>query len=118
MIAREAVWLQADPNAGVNLLAAQARFPVVAPEEMAADFASGESSSALRGHLAARIGNYGTGSVRMFKQCLLQQQGRQQQAAATKQTVSYSGWAEGKKKSEGVCVRQLGRTNTHTLGGG
>ena len=52
----------ADAGAGPNLLAAQARFPVVAPEEMTADFANGQSASAIRDHLAARIGNFGSGA--------------------------------------------------------
>ncbi len=53
----------ADPNAGVNLVAAQARFPVTSAEEMKSDtFESNSSNDEIRAHLAARIGNYGIGT--------------------------------------------------------
>ncbi len=51
----------ADPDAGPNLPAAQARFPVTSAEEMRSNFLTGETNAALREHLAARIGNYGAG---------------------------------------------------------
>lgn len=55
-------YLQADANAGDNLAAAQARFPVTSAEEMrGTTFESGNSNTAVRDHLAARIGNYGDG---------------------------------------------------------
>jgi cytochrome c peroxidase len=52
----------ADSNAGPNLLAAQARFPVLAPGEMLGTGFPGMSNSQVRAHLAARIGNYGSGA--------------------------------------------------------
>jgi cytochrome c peroxidase len=53
----------ADPAAGPNLPAAQARFPIVAPTEMKGPAAfPGMTDNALRAHLAARIGDYGTGT--------------------------------------------------------
>ena len=51
-----------DQNAGPNLTAAQARFPVTSPEEMqSTQFEAGASNEVIRDHLAARIGNYGEG---------------------------------------------------------
>ena len=53
---------QADNNAGRNLAAAQARFPVTSADEMRGfTFESGENNQSVRDHLAARIGNYGEG---------------------------------------------------------
>jgi cytochrome c peroxidase len=52
----------ADPKAGANLVAAQARFPVVGPEEMLGTGFPGMSDEQVRSHLAARIGNYGSGT--------------------------------------------------------
>lgn len=51
---------EADPNAGVNLSEAQARFPITSPEEMR-NFGPllRENNNALRGILAQRVGNYG-----------------------------------------------------------
>jgi len=50
----------ADPNAGDNLPAAQARFPVTAAAEMrGTQFEAGNNNAAVRAHLAARIGAYG-----------------------------------------------------------
>lgn len=52
----------ADNNAGRNLAAAQARFPVTSADEMRGfTFESGENNQSVRDHLAARIGNYGEG---------------------------------------------------------
>ncbi len=52
----------ADNQAGDNLAAAQARFPVTSNEEMRGNtFEAGENNEAVRAHLAARIGNYGEG---------------------------------------------------------
>ena len=52
----------ADSQAGDNLTAAQARFPVTSNEEMRGNtFEAGENNAAVRDHLAARIGNYGEG---------------------------------------------------------
>lgn len=49
---------QADPNAGANLTAAQARFPVTSPEEMRGHtFEAGNSNTALRAHLEQRFQN-------------------------------------------------------------
>ena len=46
----------ADPNAGSNLAAAQARFPVTSPEEMRGFvFEAGNSNDAARTHLALRL---------------------------------------------------------------
>jgi cytochrome c peroxidase len=52
---------ESDPRAGPNLLTAQARFPVVAPAEMRGAGLSGLSDTAVRRHLAARLGDYGQG---------------------------------------------------------
>ncbi|MCC5865794.1 MAG: hypothetical protein JJU31_11785 [Wenzhouxiangella sp.] len=52
---------QADPLAGPNLLAAQARFPVVEPGEMLGTGFPGMNDEQVRAHLAARLGNYGSG---------------------------------------------------------
>jgi len=55
-------FLVADLNAGANLTAAQARFPVTSTEEMKSDqFEVGSDNDTIRNHLAARIGNYGEG---------------------------------------------------------
>lgn len=51
----------ADPKAGPNLLAAQARFPVVGPAEMLGTGFAGLDDDAIRAHLAARIGDYASG---------------------------------------------------------
>ena len=51
-----------DADAGENLPAAQARFPVTSVEEMRGLLESGNDNDALREHLAARIGNYGVGA--------------------------------------------------------
>jgi len=51
----------ADANAGGNLVAAQARFPVVGAAEMRGAGFPGLSEPEVRAHLAARIGNYGSG---------------------------------------------------------
>jgi cytochrome c peroxidase len=52
----------ADSNAGDNLAAAQARFPVTSAEEMKTnDFENGSTNDAIRDHLAARVGDYGEG---------------------------------------------------------
>jgi cytochrome c peroxidase len=59
---------QADPNAGDTLLAAQSRFPVVTDSEMQGfDFMPGASNDAVRAHLAARIGDYGSGEGELFR---------------------------------------------------
>lgn len=56
-------FLTADPNAGPNLAAAQARFPVLSVEEMkTTGFETNSDSETIRDHLAARIGNYGVGA--------------------------------------------------------
>lgn len=47
--------------AGATLAAAQARFPVTVPEEMRGSLMPGADGEAVRQHLAARIGDYGTG---------------------------------------------------------
>lgn len=51
----------ADPNAGIDLAAAQARFPVTSPEEMR-DFDNfdGLTNAEIRENLEQRIGGYGT----------------------------------------------------------
>ena len=55
-------FLVTDLNAGENLTAAQARFPVTSTEEMKSDqFEEGSGNETIRNHLAARIGNYGIG---------------------------------------------------------
>jgi cytochrome c peroxidase len=54
---------RADNNAGGNLPAAQARFPVAVAEEMQGNsFEAGSDNDAVRSHLAARIGGYGAGA--------------------------------------------------------
>jgi cytochrome c peroxidase len=52
----------ADPDAGPNLAAAQARFPVTVEVEMRGDFLPGADNTALRDRLAERIGGYGAGT--------------------------------------------------------
>ncbi len=53
----------ADPNAGDNLPAAQARLPVASDTEMRGTrFEAGNNNAAVRAHLAARIGGYGIGA--------------------------------------------------------
>jgi cytochrome c peroxidase len=47
---------------GSSLVAAQARFPVVVPEEMLGSFMPGASPEAIRQRLAERIGDYGAGA--------------------------------------------------------
>jgi cytochrome c peroxidase len=52
-----------DANAGQNIAAAQARFPVTSAEEMrGTSFESGSTNEEVRDHLAARIGDYGDGA--------------------------------------------------------
>jgi len=50
-----------DPSAGPNLVAAQARFPVAINSEMRGSLLPGASDQEVRDHLAARIGDYGSG---------------------------------------------------------
>ena len=51
---------EVDAAAGANLPAAQARFPVTSADEMRGEtFEAGAGNSAVRTHLAARIGGYG-----------------------------------------------------------
>lgn len=50
---------QVDPNAGANLPAAQARFPVTSVGEMRGGLEAEGDNAAVRAHLAARIGDYG-----------------------------------------------------------
>ncbi len=50
-----------DPLAGDTLVAAQARFPVTVDVEMRGSLMPGATNQAVRDHLAARIGNYGSG---------------------------------------------------------
>ena len=52
----------ADALAGPNLLAAQARFPVTGVEEMRGDGFPGLSTAQVRDHVAARLGNFGSGA--------------------------------------------------------
>lgn len=53
----------ADANAGANLAAAQARFPVTSSEEMKTSrFEDGSDNETIRNHLAARLGDYGVGA--------------------------------------------------------
>lgn len=55
-------YLVADIDAGANLAASQARFPVTSVEEMKSDrFEGGSDNATIRDHLAARIGDYGVG---------------------------------------------------------
>lgn len=52
-----------DANAGANLAAAQARFPITSHEEMRGNtFEAAGTNADVRDHLAARLGNYGIGS--------------------------------------------------------
>lgn len=58
----------ADPEAGPNLPAAQARFPVVNTDEMKSEaFEAAASNAQVRAHLAARLGNYGIGSGELVR---------------------------------------------------
>ena len=52
----------ADPNAGDTLVTAQARFPVTSKEEMRGlSFENHRPNRLVREHLAARLGDYGSG---------------------------------------------------------
>lgn len=51
----------ADPAAGSSLPAAQARFPVAVPSEMRGSLLPAADDETVRNHLAARIGDYGSG---------------------------------------------------------
>jgi cytochrome c peroxidase len=52
----------ADDQAGDNLVMAQARFPMTSSAEIKTEgFENGSDNDAIRSHLAARIGNYGSG---------------------------------------------------------
>ena len=51
-----------DTEAGVNLVAAQARFPVTSVVEMKGEtFENGKENATIRNHIAARIGDYAQG---------------------------------------------------------
>ncbi|MCR9087606.1 MAG: FG-GAP-like repeat-containing protein [Rhodobacteraceae bacterium] len=55
----DSIFAQADPNAGLDLLATQARFPVISPQEMAGFGAlAGATNDAVRDALAARLKDY------------------------------------------------------------
>ena len=53
---------EADPNAGPNLLAAQARFPVAARDEMRGDALPGQPLAEVHRWLAGRLGGHGEGA--------------------------------------------------------
>jgi len=57
----DSVFGSADLDAGGNLVAAQARFPVAVVAEMRGNGFVGLNDPQMRAHLAARIGNYGSG---------------------------------------------------------
>ena len=58
---RYASW-HCDPNAGDSLVTAQARFPVTSKEEMrGSSFEFHRPNRLVREHLAARLGDYGSG---------------------------------------------------------
>lgn len=62
----------ADIGAGENLVTAQARFPVTSIEEMKGEvFENGSSNDDIRGHLAARIGDYGIGANELLSNAWL-----------------------------------------------
>ena len=52
----------ADPGAGANLSAAQARFPVTSREEMKAFHNDARNNQQMRDYLAGRLGNFGAGA--------------------------------------------------------
>ena len=52
----------ADPDAGPNLVAAQARFPIVGAAEMRGEGFPGMTDAQVRSHVAARLGDYGSGT--------------------------------------------------------
>ena len=58
----DSVTAAADPDAGGNLVAAQMRFPVVTPTEMLGTAFPGMNDRQVRSHLAARLGDYGSGA--------------------------------------------------------
>jgi cytochrome c peroxidase len=59
----ESAFNTTDPNAGANLLAAQARIPVTSGNEMlGSTFEAGGNAESIRTHLAARLGDYGLGA--------------------------------------------------------
>ena len=51
-----------DPRAGVNLVHAQARFPVTSPEEMKGFSHNDKNNQQIREFLAQRLGGYGAGA--------------------------------------------------------
>ena len=51
-----------DPNSGMNLVVAQARFPVTSPEEMKAFNHNDKDNQGIREYLSSRIGGYGLGT--------------------------------------------------------
>ena len=58
----------ADPDAGISLPAAQARFPVTSAEEMKGTlFEINGDGNSVRDHLAARIGDYGIGAGELLQ---------------------------------------------------
>ncbi len=52
----------ADPNAGDNLVSAQAKFPVTSVAEMRGNFATGSENTYVWMHLGGRLGNFAEGA--------------------------------------------------------
>jgi len=63
----------ADPKAGPNLVAAQARFPIVGAAEMRGKGFAGLDDEQVRAHVAARLGNYGSGAGQLAPSAWLPQ---------------------------------------------
>lgn len=53
----------ADPAAGANLVAAQAKFPVTSHDEMWGDLAGSQENTYVWTHLAGRLGGFGKGNI-------------------------------------------------------
>ncbi|WP_250655424.1 cytochrome-c peroxidase [Alkalimarinus coralli] len=81
----DSIFLTADSQAGANLAAAQARFPVTSVDEMkTSTFENGSDNNTIREHLAARIGDYAVGAGELTSNNWLPEF---QQAFATTETA-------------------------------
>jgi len=62
IITPDSLFRSADPNAGANLVEAQARFPLISEDEMLGyGFPQRRRGTELRTHLSGRLGDYGAG---------------------------------------------------------
>ena len=62
IITPDSLFRSADPDAGANLVEAQARFPLISEDEMLGfGFGQRRRGDAVRTHLSGRLGDYGAG---------------------------------------------------------